>query len=306
MDPLITELLATQQLPPQWPDEHQSWGMALVQHVLKQQEKLQRLQQHLMDQEQQHTQDLLDMQQQLQQQQQQHTTDNAPSINQEEEVWEEEKKRWQEERDHMSAMMTEYRLTISNLETAVETYELTKKTDVDIATAGLEEQLNQVQTELNHVQATLNAVRIENQRLQVELDAKEHRIRELEHERGELLEQQQKQRRRSLQAGSSSSEMAARPQIQQDLMANLLRQFFAVDVSDPGKKADVLVLITKVLEMTDVDREAMGLERYNGVQWRWRTREKSNANDTTGSLADQWISFLVSESKAPMTTPHKQ
>lgn len=96
---------------------------------------------------------------------------------------------------------------------------------------------------------------------------------------------------------SSTDDVSKSPSqtIDPRILSNLLQQYFT---SKDPQRLEILVLITKVLNMSDSERDVIGLIRDERGKWtRKKSRKASEDLSQNASLAEQWMSFLLSEAR---------
>jgi hypothetical protein len=107
----------------------------------------------------------------------------------------------------------------------------------------------------------------------------------------------------------TAESLTAQPTIQptdsvdKQVLRSLILQYFGpLSTEQGGRRVEILVLITKVLDFGPDDRAAIGLT-VDPVTGNWKRKSSlynnlpQEGNAVNDSLADKWISFLLNESK---------
>ncbi|KAJ2454827.1 hypothetical protein EV183_001246 [Coemansia sp. RSA 2336] len=210
---------------------------------------------------------------------------------------------WVEEREvHL--------VTIQNLQSALETLQASKDSDVDMAVESLREELRQsTATQRDAVaraeQAEARLRRIElsgatAEQCQQKISDQAVEIEQLRHEVSVLKDHLNESMRR-LREESNEFNLDKR------VITNLIVGFLALPYGD-SKRYEILQLMSSILQFSEEQQEKVGLIRKAGrrvpVQSGPGTpaSETSLVNgDTKDSFSDQWISFLLRESSSPRT-----
>ncbi|KAI9469157.1 hypothetical protein LPJ78_003717 [Coemansia sp. RSA 989] len=210
---------------------------------------------------------------------------------------------WVEEREvHL--------VTIQNLQSALETLQASKDSDVDMAVESLREELRQstaTQREAvaraEQAEARLRRTELSGataEQCQQKISDQAAEIERLRHEVSVLKDHLNESMRR-LREESNEFNLDKR------VITNLIVGFLALPYGD-SKRYEILQLMSSILQFSEEQQEKVGLIRKAGrrvpVQSGPGTpaSETSLANgDTKDSFSDQWISFLLRESSSPRT-----
>lgn len=261
----------------EWPTPaYEQLGQRIQQRLIegdKATKTLGRLQEHLLQLETDHTEELLAMQSQIDDLNQELTQTRLRVRQADEkkqavasEESEQKVKHLEERLVESQRELAEARQQLDNLSSALDAYEIAKKADLDLATGSLKskimELLQQVEALKNESQQSREALEaIGMDRAQV-LQLKSEHARQKE-----VIEKLQKQvSNLSIAATSSlgaylpSSPAGASPaMVDKKVMANMICHYFN---SPPEKRDEMLVLITRVLDMTDDERMKVPIQLY--------------------------------------------
>ncbi|KAJ2361717.1 hypothetical protein H4S02_007258, partial [Coemansia sp. RSA 2611] len=210
---------------------------------------------------------------------------------------------WVEEREvHL--------VTIQNLQSALETLQASKDSDVDMAVERLRDELRQsvatqraATTRAEQAEARLRKVELSGataEQSQQKISGQAAEIERLRHEVSVLKDHLNESMRR-LREESTEFNLDKR------VITNLVVGFLALPYGD-SKRYEILQLMSSILQFSEEQQEKVGLIRKAGrrvpVQSSPGTpaSESSTANgDTKDSFSDQWISFLLRESSSTRT-----
>ncbi|KAJ2158148.1 hypothetical protein GGF46_003986 [Coemansia sp. RSA 552] len=205
---------------------------------------------------------------------------------------------WVEERDvHL--------VTIQNLQSALETLQKSKDSDVDFAVESLHDELRQAAAaqsaaEARAKQAEDRLRRIElsgasAEQCQQKITGQTAEIERLRHEVAVLKDHLNESMRR-LREESSEFNLDKR------VITNLIVGFLALPYGD-SKRFEILKLMSSILQFTEEQQEKVGLIRKAGRRLPLQSRPGTPVSETSAtpsetkdSFSDQWISFLLRES----------
>ncbi|KAI3646341.1 hypothetical protein MP228_009269 [Amoeboaphelidium protococcarum] len=290
---------------------------------------IERLQQHLIDSEEQHTHELVQQEamidqlnsqiaklsSQLQQLQSQDSTIKVLQLRQEVDDAHLAYDELDEENKKLLDQINEKSSLIQNLQDTLRALEMTKKKEIEMQNHSLLQQVKVQQQNLQILESELSQCRESMTELRIQSDNTiNQQQKEIEQLRSQLTQaQSQSVAPKAMQTLRLMSEGEA---INKRLLANLLIKYFSClmeaevqDVHDrnsSSKDVEILLLITRVLDMTDGDRLKIGLTQAQNGTWARRGSMKaqkltadtllSPTSQQQQSLIDQWITFLDKES----------
>ncbi|KAI3635215.1 hypothetical protein MIR68_006781 [Amoeboaphelidium protococcarum] len=293
---------------------------------------IERLQQHLIDSEEQHTHELVQQEamidqlnsqvaklsSQLQQLQSQDSTIKVLQLRQEVDDAHQAYDDLDEENKKLLEQINEKSSLIQNLQDTLRALEMTKKKEIEMQSHSLLQQVKVQQQNLQILESELSQCRESMTELRIQTDNSiNQQQKEIEQLRSQLTQaQSQSVAPKAMQTLRLMSEGEA---INKRLLANLLIKYFSClmeaetqDVHDRNansgsKDVEILLLITRVLDMTDGDRVKIGLTQAQNGTWTRRGSIKaqkltadallSPTSQQQQSLIDQWITFLDKESQ---------
>ncbi|KAJ2081284.1 hypothetical protein H4R24_002461 [Coemansia sp. RSA 988] len=202
-------------------------------------------------------------------------------------------------------------VTIQNLQSALESLQVSKDTDVDIAVEKLREELRQsvagqrnAATRAEKAESRLRKIELSGataEQCQQKIADQMNEIERLRHEVAVLKDHLNESMHR-LREESSEFNLDKR------VITNLVVGFLALPYGD-SKRYEILQLMSSILQFSEEQQEKVGLIRKAGRRTPLKstspgtpTSESTSApGDTKDSFGDQWISFLLRESSNTRT-----
>lgn len=252
----------------------------------RQQKEIDRLRTHLIEQEEAHTQELLELQSELKLKE----TPQGKSLFLENEIREdieEELMHLRTEIELLRAQLSEKQLINANLESAMLGFEKDKRMEQELMLTHFQECKSKMESRLTSLVQDLEDQKKLNQELVNELE-------QLKKNSSTDPIQYTQPSSPNIIFQPEVKDLSGPQHLDIQLLANLLKQYFTIKTEETA--VEVLVLLTKILGMSDHDRSDIGLER-NGHRWQWKLKSAPEHIIEQGSLADQWIAFLMTESK---------
>ncbi|KAI8142466.1 hypothetical protein BJV82DRAFT_516630, partial [Fennellomyces sp. T-0311] len=203
------------------------------------------------------------------------------------------------------------RTSLVNLQTVLEEFQASKDSEVRAAVEHIQRQLDTAKKtsaeyqERAHIAETSLAQYQQDvaktQRYEQEIKEKNLLIGKLRHEAIILNEHLIEAMRRLKEESNDSN-------VDRQLIANLISGFFLAPRGDQ-KRFEILSIIASVLQMSDEQKEHIGLIRPNknsqapfspnsSPPGSLTARQQQQSNNTQQSFTDAWISFLLKESSA--------
>ncbi|ORZ03897.1 hypothetical protein BCR43DRAFT_66540 [Syncephalastrum racemosum] len=238
---------------------------------------------------------------------------NEARRNELEELCEHQEKELETLKQRMQEQAQEHdleRASLSNLQTVLEEFQATKDAEVRAAVEHIERQLDvakrswaEYQERARIAESSLEQYQhdvAKTQQYEREIKEKNLLIGKLRHEAIILNEHLIEAMRRLKEESSESN-------VDRQLITNLIVGFFLAPRGD-RKRFEILTIIASVLQMTDEQKEQIGLQRPNkGARsspsgWtspqQQQQQQQQATSDTRESFTDAWISFLLKESSA--------
>ncbi|CDS06552.1 hypothetical protein LRAMOSA09080 [Lichtheimia ramosa] len=209
------------------------------------------------------------------------------------------------------------RASLANLQTVLEEFQTTKDAEVRAAVEHIERQLEVAKKSLAEYQERARVAEsaldqyqqdvAKTQQYEQEIKEKNLLIGKLRHE-AIILNEHLIEAMRRLKEETSDSNVDRQVGIVVQLISNLIIGFLLAPRGD-RKRFEILTIIASVLQMTDEQKEQVGLLRPKNLRSSpssnasstpgWQSPQQQQQNQATGeSFTDAWISFLLKESSA--------
>ncbi|CDH58140.1 phosphoglycolate phosphatase [Lichtheimia corymbifera JMRC:FSU:9682] len=204
------------------------------------------------------------------------------------------------------------RASLANLQTVLEEFQTTKDAEVRAAVEHIERQLEVAKKSLTEYQERARVAEsaldqyqqdvAKTQKYEQEIKEKNLLIGKLRHEAIILNEHLIEAMRRLKEETSDSN-------VDRQLISNLIIGFLMAPRGD-RKRFEILTIIASVLQMTDEQKEQVGLVRPKNMRsspssnssstpgWMSPQQQQQQSQATGESFTDAWISFLLKESSA--------